>query len=165
MSLKGRRTWHSSKLASKQKKYRLSLVVETGPLFEDSGRAKRLELEALPIAIQRAIVSRETSCYCIDRNRVVKFLWPPDKRIADAEHLKRVKEVKGVARLVGYRCITSIAQLRTGLTLYKKRKIFGYPGNASTSFSNTRSCFQSVGLDEVRSTRKLVENGEGRPAK
>ena len=64
---------------------------------EDSGVAERLELDASPIAIQWAIVRRATSCYRTDKDRVVKFSWPSEKRVPESEHLKRVKRVSRVS--------------------------------------------------------------------
>lgn len=47
-----------------------------------------------------------------------KFLWTFDKRPPEADHLRLARErgVKGVAGLLGYHRITSIKELRHGLT-------------------------------------------------
>ncbi|KAI9708264.1 MAG: hypothetical protein M1828_003092, partial [Chrysothrix sp. TS-e1954] len=131
---------------------------------EDSGKEERLELKTPPIAIQRAIVCRATCCYRTDKNRVVKFLWASDKRVPESDHLKRVKVVNGVARLVGHHQITSITELRGGLIFRKKRNIRSRPVDTpSSSFSGTRSLFQSISFNEGK--RKSVDDEKGRLAK
>jgi hypothetical protein len=89
-------------------------------ITEDAdGKEKRIQLERDPIVIQRAIVCRGTNCYrSKDREHVVKFSWTSDKRPPEADHLRlaREKGVKGVAGLLGYHRITSIEELRHGLT-------------------------------------------------
>ncbi|KAI9710009.1 MAG: hypothetical protein M1828_002338 [Chrysothrix sp. TS-e1954] len=131
---------------------------------EDSGKEERLELKTPPIAIQRAIVCRATCCYRTDKNRVVKFSWASDKRVPESDHLKRVKAVNGVARLVGHHQITSITELRGGLIFRKKRNIRSRPVDTpSSSFSGTRSLLQSISFNEGK--RKSVDDEKGRLAK
>ena len=57
---------------------------------EGQRKRRRLQLEARPIAVQAAIVCRGTCCYrTADSKRVVKFSWRSDKRLAEAELLRR----------------------------------------------------------------------------
>ena len=83
---------------------------------DDSQEERQLELETYPIAIQLAIACRVTYRYrTVDSKRVVKFSWQPDKRISEVEHLRAAHNIKGVARLVGHRRITTVEEMRRGL--------------------------------------------------
>jgi len=65
--------------------------------------------------------------------------------------------VKGVARLIGHHQITSIAELRGGLIFRKKRNIRSrLVDTSSSSFSGTRSLFQSISFNEGK--RKSVDD-------
>ncbi|KAK7414093.1 hypothetical protein QQX98_007036 [Neonectria punicea] len=66
---------------------------------------------------QRAIVSRATTCYETKGGDVAKFSWVSDKRKLEVEQLRLAEErgVKGVAKVVAHRQITTIAELREGL--------------------------------------------------
>jgi hypothetical protein len=54
-----------------------------------------------------------------DLKQVVKLSWPSDLRPPEADLLRRARDhgVDGVAKLLGHRPITSIEELRDGLTL------------------------------------------------
>ncbi|RMZ78041.1 hypothetical protein DV736_g6695, partial [Chaetothyriales sp. CBS 134916] len=86
------------------------------------GKKWKLELDPDPIVHQRAIVCRGTTCYRAkathrDFDYVVKFSWVSDKRPSEAKMLEEAQKqgIKGVARLVGYCELTSVADLRKGL--------------------------------------------------
>ena len=122
-----------------------------GDLFmtitEDATRKeKRLQLKQDPIAIQRAIVCRGTSCYRTeDSEYVAKFSWTSHKRPSEADLLRLAlrKGVKGVARLLGYHRITSIEEMRDGLTFPTRHHFRNTSPNASESFSESFSQSQS----------------------
>ncbi|KAI1150741.1 serine/threonine-protein kinase Sgk2 [Nemania diffusa] len=73
------------------------------------------------IVRRQAIVSRGTTCYETDNSEVAKFSWASTKRELEVSHLKlaKAKGVQGVAKLVAYRQITTIAELRKGLRFPK----------------------------------------------
>lgn len=101
---------------------------------------KKLELDTKPIALQRAIVCRGTTCYRAKPvksksqswNYVVKFSWRSAERRAEGEllELARQRQVEGVAKLVSHRDLISIAELRTGLTFGTH---YQYPSDDATS--------------------------------
>ncbi|KAI0116873.1 serine/threonine-protein kinase Sgk2 [Daldinia grandis] len=70
-----------------------------------------------PMVRQKAIVCRGTTCYETENNHVAKFSWASDKRKLEVEHLELAAErgVQGVAKVVAYRRITTIAKMRAGL--------------------------------------------------
>lgn len=80
------------------------------------GKETRVKLTK-PIVRQRAIVCRGTTCYATRDGHVAKFSWASDKRKLEVEQLKLAEErgVKGVAKLVAHRRITTIADMREGL--------------------------------------------------
>ena len=107
-----------------------------------TGKEKRLQLELDPIAKQRAIVCRGTSCFrSKDQKHVVKFSWTSDKRPPEADLLRLARErgVKGVAELLGYHRITSIAEMRRGLVFTKLHTFRNATPSASSSFSQWHS--------------------------
>lgn len=111
---------------------------------EDERTEEKLNLEDRPIAFQRAIVCRGTTCYRAKRQNskhwefVVKFSWRSDKRRAEGDLLRLAKErnVWGVAQLFGHRDLESIADLRQGMEFGESRT-FRLP--AGNSFSESRS--------------------------
>lgn len=90
---------------------------------DDEVDEENLYLEDQPIAFQRAIICRGTTCYRAKRQHsknwefVAKFSWRSDKRSAEGTLLKLAKErnVWGVAQLFGHQDLESIAGLREGL--------------------------------------------------
>ncbi|KAI0858935.1 serine/threonine-protein kinase Sgk2 [Xylaria cubensis] len=66
---------------------------------------------------QTAVVSRGTTCYETQDNNVAKFSWVSDKRVPEFQQLVAAEKrgVEGVARVVAYRQLTSIQELRKGL--------------------------------------------------
>lgn len=110
-----------------------------------TGEDVTLKLEASPFIIQRAIVSRGTLCYrTADQQHVVKFSWRSDKRRPEADHLKRSQGVKGIAKLVGSSDVTSVADLRSGLTFPKPRKLGNTPYEALGDASKLSFTSQST---------------------
>ncbi|KAI0190238.1 serine/threonine-protein kinase Sgk2 [Xylaria flabelliformis] len=104
---------------------------------------------------QNAIVSRGTTCFKTDKNFVAKFAWQSAKRKLEVEHLKHVKQsgVRGVAKVVAYRTITTIKELREGLT-------FPQPYRFNDKASNMRD--PHVDLSSVNASgrkRKSLNNG------
>jgi hypothetical protein len=111
------------------------------------GCDKKFELWPDPIAYQRAIICRGTSCYLargIDEenvyNYVVKFSWTSDLRRAEATLLEKAhaRKVKGVVKVVGHRQITSIKALREGL-------VFTKPHHFKMAHSQIQSTGQVLG--------------------
>lgn len=88
-----------------------------------SGNEIRVRLDKAMVR-QRAIVCCGTTCYKTQNSEVAKFSWASDKRKPEAEQLKLAEQrgVKGVARLVAHRQITTIAELRDGLEFSKHHK-------------------------------------------
>jgi hypothetical protein len=136
-------------------------------ITEDAnGEEKRIQLKQDPMVIQRAIVCRGTNCYrSTDGKHVVKFSWTSDKRPPEADHLRlaRKKGVKGVAGLLGYHRITSIEELRYGLTFpapyhfrftLTKRLVLvsAVPSQSRRSFGPSKS--SSVADNNTSSKRK-----------
>ncbi|KAL1954026.1 hypothetical protein VTO42DRAFT_1804 [Malbranchea cinnamomea] len=111
---------------------------------EYEGRPRKLQLEPHPRIRQREIVCRGTSCYLAkdpdseDYNHVAKFSWVSARRRPKAELFRLAKErnVKGLAELVGYCDITSISELRAGMTF---REPYSFGGLSSTASSLSKS--------------------------
>ncbi|PHH90114.1 hypothetical protein CDD83_4460 [Cordyceps sp. RAO-2017] len=107
---------------------------------QDEPSGKTLQLESQPFTRQRAIVCRGTSCYLTkspgseDWSYVTKFSWTSDRRKPEADLLRlaREREVEGIAELIGHRRITSINEMRSGLTFAKPYSFRGLPSTAST---------------------------------
>ena len=150
-------------------------------VVEDAtGKERRLQLESVPIAHQRAIVCRGTSCFRArtpsskDFRYVAKFSWVSDRRRPEADLLRlaREREVKGVAELFGHHHITSIANMREGLTFGKPYAFRNTTFNPASSFSQSQSLLsqsfgQRFGLgtaEELSKKRKSVDAG-GSPSK
>lgn len=127
------------------------------------GKEIRVKLTDL-LNKQRAIVSRGTACYKTQDEQVAKFSWAPVKRELEVNQLKRAQDkgVKGIAKVVGYRQITTIAELRAGLRFsepyhfQKSSNQSSGAGSAKTlghkrKFSDT---FSSTPRNKRRSTRK-----------
>ncbi|OJD28446.1 hypothetical protein ACJ73_00162 [Blastomyces percursus] len=87
----------------------------------DTGENKSLRLEPTPISVQLAVVCRGTCCCYLTNDHdpsklqgVVKFSWTSDRRQPEMDLLQMAhqRKVEGVAKMIGYRSITSIAELR-----------------------------------------------------
>ncbi len=133
-----------------------------------TGKEKRLQLEREPIVIQRAIVCRGTSYYrSMDLKYVVKFSWTSDKWPPEADHLRlaREKGVKGVASLLGHRQISSVEEMRKGLTFPDPHHFRTASQNTSFSQSQSQSVSRSFGpfrglsiVEGSLGKRKSVDN-------
>ena len=107
---------------------------------------KSLRLESQPFTRQRAIVCRGTSCYLTkpleseDWSYVAKFSWTSDRRKPEVDLLRLAGQrgVEGIARLIGHRRITSINEMRSGLTFTEPYSFQG-PPSATSSFLQSLS--------------------------
>ncbi|GAB0135297.1 hypothetical protein EsDP_00003640 [Epichloe bromicola] len=81
-----------------------------------SGKETTIRLDKAMVR-QKAIVCRGTTCYETQNGHVAKFSWASDKRKPEVEQLRlaEARGVKGVARVVAHRQITTIADIREGL--------------------------------------------------
>lgn len=122
-------------------------------------RKRQLELDPTPIAHQRAIVCRGTTCYLAkttgasEFDRVVKYSWTSSMRPPEADLLIKANErgVKGLAKVVGYQEeVTSISKLREGLVFTTPHKFRGVPRSdfsvSQPLFSQAHSLSQFPGL-------------------
>jgi hypothetical protein len=122
-------------------------------------RRRQLELDPKPIAHQRAIVCRGTTCFlakatgATEFDRVVKYSWTSSLRPTEADLLIKANErgVKGLAKAVGYQEeVTSISKLREGLVFTTPHKFRGVSRSANASsqsqFSQAHSLNQFPGL-------------------
>jgi hypothetical protein len=128
-----------------------------------SAKRNRLQLETSPFVKQRAIVCRGTTCFrTSDQKAVVKFSWTSDKRQCESELLRLAHEkgVEGVAEFIGYEQLTTIDELRSGMTFPSCHRFRVTAGSVSGSFSISRSfgAFQKLSV----STTKRKHNGEDR---
>ena len=150
-------------------------------VVEDAtGKERRLQLEPIPIARQRAIVCRGTSCFRAwtpsseNLQYVAKFSWVSAKRQPEADLLRLARErgVEGVAKLFGHHRITSIAEMREGLTFGKPYAFQNTTLSPTSSFSQSQSLLpQSFGqicslgtAGDLPKKRKSVDAG-GSPSK
>ena len=129
---------------------------------DDETEEEKLYLDDKPIAFQRAIICRGTTCYRAKRRHskswefVVKFSWRSDKRRAEGELLKLAKERKvwGVAQLFGHRDLESIADLRRGLQFGKPQTFRAAMKNSiNQSLSVTSNSFlNGLGINPLSSS-------------
>ncbi|OJD15290.1 hypothetical protein AJ78_04439 [Emergomyces pasteurianus Ep9510] len=122
------------------------------------------------LSFQRAIVCRGTTCFLTnDGQGVAKFSWVSDKRRPEIELLELAgqKNVQGVARIVGHSTITSIADMRCGLTFDDKRHDFkSAPPSTASSFHQSQPLTEPCRLDIRRksSSRKRRSPDKGMQA-
>ena len=137
---------------------------------EDKAKEEKLYLEGRPIAFQRAIVCRGTTCYRAKRRDskrwefVVKFSWRSDKRRAEGDLLRLAKErnVWGVAQLFGHQDLESIADdLRQGMEFGESR-IFRLPAGNSFSESQSRTSDLLSGLGISKNPLSSSSSGQKR---
>ncbi|OJD15459.1 hypothetical protein AJ78_04300 [Emergomyces pasteurianus Ep9510] len=110
------------------------------------GGEMTVQLNLNPLSVQYAIMCRGTACFPTESDDemqgVVKFSWVSDKRAAEEKLLNIAHErgVRGVAKVIGHRCIADIAELRSGLT-FGRRHHFSRtaPSSAASSFSLSQS--------------------------
>ncbi|KAI4196202.1 MAG: hypothetical protein LQ350_006695 [Teloschistes chrysophthalmus] len=147
---------------------------------DTTGKERRLQLDPIPVAHQRAIVCHGTSCFRArtpsseDLRNVVKFSWVSDKRRPEADLLRLARErgVEGVAKLFGHYRITSIADMREGLTFGRPYTFRNSTLSPASSFSQSQSLLsqsfaQRFGpgiAGEPPKKRKSVDAG-GSPSK
>ncbi|ODA78142.1 hypothetical protein RJ55_06746 [Drechmeria coniospora] len=155
----------------KDNKLFITMPVET----RGKKRKRELELDPNPIAHQRAIVCRGTSCFLAkttgsaEYDRVVKFSWTSSMRSPEADLLMKANErgVKGLAKVVGYHEeVTSISRLRGNLVFSAQYKFRGMSRSANNSLSQSlpppsRSFNQFHGLSIVSNLgkRKSIDGG------
>lgn len=136
-----------------------------------TGEDRRLQMETLPIAHQRAVVGRATSCFrTTDHNNVVKFSWVSANRwLTEPDLLKaaREKNVKGVARLISYKRIASTGELRTGLAFSRKRQMQSRLRKSGALFSGSQLATMPLSdeAEFVEKKRKPEDPGDGSSAK
>ncbi|EEH33097.1 hypothetical protein PAAG_04150 [Paracoccidioides lutzii Pb01] len=119
------------------------------------------------LSFQRAIVCRGTTCFLANDGQVegvAKFSWVSDKRRPEAELLELAgqKNVQGVARIIGHSVITSIADVRCGLTFDDKRHDFkSAPPSAASSFHQSQPLTELRSLGRKSSSRKRRSPDKG----
>ncbi|KAL8698069.1 MAG: hypothetical protein Q9201_006780 [Fulgogasparrea decipioides] len=131
-------------------------------ISEDAtGKENRMRLDETSFVKQRAVVCRGTTCFrSSDQATVVKFSWTSDKRPPEADHLRlaREKGVEGIAKLIGYQRITSINELRSGLTFPSPYRFRDGTASATASFSQTQDQsfgpIQNLSISKTSSKRK-----------
>ncbi|KAL1956480.1 hypothetical protein VTO42DRAFT_7278 [Malbranchea cinnamomea] len=147
---------------------------------QEGAEVNRVQLRPKPLTRQRAIVCRGTSCYLTkspdapesdDWSYVTDFSWTSDRRKPEADLLRLAnrKGVKGIATLVGHRFITSISEMRSGMT-FTKRYSFRSPASAASSFSRSQpppalsqsfSDLHSLSIAETTGERPLRKRKSG----
>lgn len=138
---------------------------------DTTGEDRRLQMETPPIARQGAVVGRGTSCFrTTDHDNVLKFSWVSANRwLTEPDLLKaaREKNVKGVARLVGYKRIASTGELRTGLVFSRKRQMQSRLRKSDASFSGSQLATMPLSdeAEFAEKKRKPEDPGEGSSAK
>ncbi|EDN09515.1 predicted protein [Histoplasma mississippiense (nom. inval.)] len=118
------------------------------------------------LSFQHAIVCRGTTCFFTnDGQGVAKFSWVSDKRRPEVELLELAcqKNVQGVARIIGHSTITSIADMRCGLTFNKRHHFKSAPPSATSSFHQSQPLIEPRCLDIRRksSSRKRRSPDKG----
>ncbi|EDN06067.1 predicted protein [Histoplasma mississippiense (nom. inval.)] len=118
------------------------------------------------LSFQHAIVCRGTTCFLTnDGQGVAKFSWVSDKRRPEVELLELAcqKNVQGVARIIGHCTITSIADMRCGLTFDKRHHFKSAPPSAASSFHQSQPLIEPRRLDIRRksSSRKRRSPDKG----
>ncbi|KAA6414276.1 MAG: hypothetical protein FRX48_02639 [Lasallia pustulata] len=141
-------------------------------ITEDAtGKERRIQLESDLIAYQRAIVCRGTSCFRAsipgseDLWYVVKFSWTSDKRRPEADLLRLARErgVEGVAKLFGDHRITSIRDMREGLTFAKRHAFRNATLWPSSSFSQSQPrSLPSQSISQLHSLSTVRESPKKR---
>ncbi|KAF3484188.1 uncharacterized protein GIQ15_03512 [Arthroderma uncinatum] len=115
-----------------------------------------IHLDPMPLYSRCAIVGRGTTSFLANIDDkvqgVAKFSWTSDKRAAEKDLLALAYErgIKGVAEIVGYHDITSIAELRGDLAFEKRHAFRSAPSSARSSFSQYHSKSQSQSSTQLR---------------
>ncbi|OJD11474.1 hypothetical protein AJ78_07762 [Emergomyces pasteurianus Ep9510] len=146
-----------------------------------------LRLESKPIAVQLGVVCRGTCCFLVKNpdipgsSNVVKFSWTSSSRRrpeVDLLRLAHEREVEGVAKVIGYSSITSVADLREGLEFEKPYHFYAAATRASLPFNQSQQSkpFRSISesqslniaegsLSDFSRKRKKSIHGGDRPSK
>ncbi|KAM5499615.1 hypothetical protein McanMca71_006189 [Microsporum canis] len=104
-----------------------------------------LRLHSTPLCSQYAIVCRGTSCFLTNGGDTVegvaKFSWTSDKRQPEADLLQLAcqRGVQGIAKVIGYRTITTIADLRCRLTFGSRYTFRGRRRRVASLLAHSRS--------------------------
>ena len=134
-----------------------------------TGNENRMQLDEPPFVKQHAVVCRGTTCFrSCDQANVVKFSWTSDKRPPEADHLQltREKGVEGIAKLIGYQRMTSISELRSGLTFPSPHRFRDGTASTTPSFSQTPLSqsfgpIQNLSISKTSSKRKRPGDERG----
>ncbi|EER36675.1 serine/threonine protein kinase Sgk2 [Histoplasma capsulatum H143] len=111
----------------------------------ESGEETVLRLDPAPLCSQPAIVCRGMSCFLAKdgdkMEAVAKFSWTSDKRRPEVDLLKlaRQRGVKGVARVIGHSAITSVTDMRDGLTFDNRYTFRSAAPSTTSSFTQSHS--------------------------
>ncbi|KAI1357851.1 serine/threonine-protein kinase Sgk2 [Xylaria arbuscula] len=145
-------------------------------LDDANGKQTKVRLDKAMVR-HKGIVCRGTTCYETQNSHVAKFSWASDKRKLEVEQLKLAEErgVKGVARVVAHRQITTIAEMREGLEFPKPHKFrddavhFNDPPSATAS-ANTSGNKRKPSSDQIsdnasRSKRRRFNSQKSKLAK
>ncbi|KAL8978915.1 MAG: hypothetical protein Q9177_006274, partial [Variospora cf. flavescens] len=128
---------------------------------DETGLENRMRLDKAPFVKQRAVVCRGTTCFrSSDLATVVKFSWTSDMRTPEAVHLRLASEkgVEGMAKLIGYQRITSISELRSGLTFQSRHRF--RDGNTSATTSSQTSLGPIQNLNISTPSKRKPAGGE-----
>ncbi|ORY57479.1 serine/threonine-protein kinase Sgk2 [Pseudomassariella vexata] len=138
-------------------------------LDDVSGKDTRVRLDKAMVR-QMAIVCRGTTCYETQNSHVAKFSWASDKRKPEVEQLNLAQAmgVKGVARVVAHRRITSIAEMREGLLFSKAHHFRGEDvhfddpplATASTNTSSKRKSSSDHISDDASGPKRRRSNSQ-----
>ncbi|KAI1738573.1 serine/threonine-protein kinase Sgk2 [Xylaria scruposa] len=142
----------------------------------------KFKLEKLLVS-RKAIVCRGTTCYRTKSatdgatDGVVKFSWGPTKRTLEVRHLEQAaaKGVKGVAKLVGYYEVTTIAKIRERLRFTKGNRhkfrendpssaiasISGSKRKSTADHTSTRSKRQQTGVYQKSKLANQIDDQPG----
>ncbi|KJZ69584.1 hypothetical protein HIM_11021 [Hirsutella minnesotensis 3608] len=137
-------------------------------LDDANGGESRIRLTS-PMMRQKAVVCRGTTCFMTRNRHVAKFSWASDKRELEFKQLKLAEErgVKGVAKAVAHRRITTIAELRKGLVFADRHRfrsdvvhLDDASASASTnSSSQKRKSSSDIALaDDTSEPKRLRSN-------
>ncbi|KAL7791946.1 serine/threonine-protein kinase Sgk2 [Trichoderma ceciliae] len=159
-------------ITKKDNRLFVTIPIEVRPT---TNRKRKLELHPDPIAFQRAIVCRGTSCFLAkdvgttEFDTVVKFSWTSSMRPPEADLLNRARErgVRGLAKVVGYyEEVTSIRKLREHLVFSTPHKFRGVPRSASTSFSQPHfTQFPSLSIASTAIGKRKSKDGASHSSK
>nr|KMM71664.1 hypothetical protein CPAG_07967 [Coccidioides posadasii RMSCC 3488] len=133
---------------------------------QEGAEINRVQLRPEPLTCQQAIVCRGTSCYLTKSpyapesdnwSYITKFSWTSDRRKPEADLLRLAnqKGVKGIATLVGHWSITSIKEMRSGMTFTKPYSFRGTPRAPPSALSRSFSDLNDLTTAETTGERPL----------